>query len=241
MKYLRKISYLSLIFILLLSTGCVFLRLLKVKNQLNDFDTNFDLHDQRGLTLVFKNPVLLSDDMVWLMKGEPSEMKKIETGELWTYIVEKEYPLTKNEEENYDIPLIMIMEYGKLSELSFPERFLKNLSIPLLKRMFASMGNADVSKLSKSANSEFKGTQSEIPTVDNVLEALGKPYSIESTGEESKYYYLYYIKKPEWDTSEKNFKFELEFRVDNEDKTLLGSRGTIRGLKLSMDFNQAQN
>ena len=242
MNSLRKAPHLILILILLLTSGCVFLRLLKVKNQFNDFDQNFALHDKRGLTLVFKNPVLLSDDMVWLMKGVPSGKKKIESGELWTYVFQKEYLASKDEQGDYDIPVLMVMEYGKLSELSFPERFLKNLSLPLLKKMFSSMGNADVSKFSKSATSKFKGNDaSEIPTADNLVETLGKPYSIQNSGEESEYYYLYYIKKPDGDTSEKNFKFEMEFKVDNETKSLLQAKGTIRGLKLALDFNSSQN
>ena len=60
-----------LLVIILLSTGCVYLRLLQVKNQLNDFEGNFDLKDQNGLKLVFKNPVLLSRDIVWLTKNNP--------------------------------------------------------------------------------------------------------------------------------------------------------------------------
>lgn len=242
MNFLRKTPHLTLILILLLTSGCVFLRLLKVKNQFNDFDTNFDLHDQRGLTLVFKNPVLGSEDIVWLMKGEPSGNKKIEKGELWTYVLEKEYLASKDEEEDYDIPIIMVMEYDKLAEISFPERFLKNLSLPLLKKMFASLGNADVSKFRKSASSKFQGASaSEIPTADNVVETLGKPYSIEVSEDKSRYSYLYYIKKPEGDTSEKNFKFELVFTVKNEDKSLLQAKGIIRGLKLALDFDTVQN
>ena len=89
MSYLKVTPHLALILILLLTSGCVLVRMLKVKNQLNDFDKNFDLHDKRGLTLVFKNPVLGSNDIEWLMKGEPSANKKIEKGELWTYVFEK--------------------------------------------------------------------------------------------------------------------------------------------------------
>ncbi len=242
MNLLRKTPHLALILILLLTSGCVLVRMLKVKNQLNDFDKNFDLHDKRGLTLVFKNPVLGSDDMVWLMKGEPSGRGKIEKGELWTYVFEKQYVASKDEEGDYDIPVVMVMEYGKLAEMSFPERFLKNLSISLLRKMFISMGNADVSKLRKSASSKFQGKDaSEIPTAENVVETLGKPYSIENFGEESKYSYIYYLKKPEGDTGKKNFKFDMEFTVNNKDQSLLQAKGTIRGIKIALDFETVQN
>jgi len=242
MNSFRNTLHLALILILLLTSGCVLVRMLKVKNQFNDFDKNFDLNDQRGLTLVFKNPVLGSNDIVWLMKGEPSGNKKIEKGELWTYVFEKEYVASKDEEGNYDIPVIMMMEYGKLAEISFPERFLKNLSIPLLKKMLTSMGNADVSKLGRSATSKFQSKDaSDIPTAENVVETLGRPYSIENSGEESKYSYIYYLKKPEGDTGKKNFKFDMEFTIKNNDKSLLQAKGTIRGIKIALDFETVQN
>ena len=241
MNLVRKSQLILLIFILLLTSGCVLVRMLKVKSQLNDFDENFDLHDQRGLTLVFKNPVLGSEDIEWLMKGGPSENKKIEKGELWTYVFEKEYLDTKDEEGDYDIPVVMVMEYGKLAEISFPERFLKNLSIPLLKKMFASMGNADVSKLRKSASSKFQGESAEIPTADNVMETLGRPYTLKTSGEESTLTYLYYLKKPEGYKGKKNFKLDMEFTVKNEDKSLTQAKGTIRGIEIALDFESVQN
>lgn len=55
--------------------------MIKVKNQLNDFETNFDLNDERGLTLVFLNPVLLTNDVIWLMKGGPVSVEMIDEGE----------------------------------------------------------------------------------------------------------------------------------------------------------------
>lgn len=241
MRPIQKTQFLVLILILLLASGCVLVRMLKVKSQLNDFDKNFDLHDQRGLTLVFKNPVLGTEDIEWLMKGAPSESKKIETGEQWTYVFEKEYLASKDEEGDFDIPVIMIMEYGKLSEISFPERFLDNLSIPLLKKMFRSMGNADVSKLRKSASSTFEGKGTEIPTADNVMETLGKPYAIENLGEESRLSYIYYLKKPEGHKGKKNFRFDMEFTAENSDKSLTQAKGTIRGIDIALDFKNVQN
>lgn len=241
MNWYRRASFLALITLLVLTASCVFVRMMKVKGQLNDFENNFDLNDKRGLTLVFKNPVLRSDDMVWLMKGEPVAKKKIERGELWTYVFEKEYLDSNDDEGDYDIPVLMVMEYGKLAEMSFPERFLENLSIPLLKKMFASMGDAEISKLRKSASSKFRGRDlSEIPTAKNVVETLGKPYSIENSGDVSQYSYIYYLKKPEGETSEKDFKLGIEFTVRNEDKSLLRAKCTIRGLKISLDFDTVE-
>lgn len=215
--------------------------MLDVRDQLNDFETNFDLNDQRGLTLVFKNPVLLSDDVIWLMKGSPVSVKPEEDGQLWTYVFQKQYTSTNDEGDAYDIPILMVMQDDKLTEITFPKRFLKNLSIPLLKKMLASMGNADISKLSKSASSQYTGTDaSEIPTSDNVQETLGIPYEVEDLGENSKLSYLYYLEDAQGNATEDNLNFELWFVAGNEDKVLKRVGGKIRGIKLSMDFETTQ-
>jgi len=215
--------------------------MLNVKDQLNDFETNFDLNDERGLTLVFKNPVLLSDDVLWLMKGSPVSVKLEEKGQLWTYVFQKQHTTSQEEGDEYDIPILMVMEDDKLTEVVFPERFLKNLSIPLLKKMLASMGNADISKLRKSASSKYTGEDpTEIPTSDNVMETLGEPYEVEDLGENSKLSYLYYLEDAQGIASKDNLNFELWFVADNQDKSLKKVGGKIRGIKLSMDFQTTQ-
>lgn len=215
--------------------------MLDVRDQLNDFETNFDLNDERGLTLVFKNPVLLSDDVIWLMKGSPVSVKPEQKGQLWTYVFEKQYTTSQDEEGEYDIPILMVMEDDKLTEVTFPERFLNNLSIPLLKKMLASMGNADISKLRKSASSTYTGEDpTEIPTSDNVQETLGIPYEIEDLGENSKLSYLYYLEDAQGNATKDNLNFELWFIAGNDDKALKRVGGKIRGIKLSLDFEAPQ-
>ena len=233
--------YASLFLVVLTLSSCVFVRMMKVKNQLNDFETNYDLNDERGLTLVFLNPVLITDDVVWLMKGGPVSVETIDEGELWTYVFQKQHTTSQDEGDKYDIPILMVMEDGKLAEITFPKRFLENLSIPLLKKMLASMGNADVSKLSRSASSKYAGKDAaEIPTSDNVKETLGAPYQVELLGESSKLSYLYYLEDPEGNADKDNLNFELWFVAGNEDKTLKRVGGKIRGVKLSLDFDTPQ-
>ncbi len=215
--------------------------MLDVRDQLNDFETNFDLNDDRGLTLVFKNPVLMSDDVIWLMKGSPVSVKPEQEGQLWTYVFQKQYLTSQEEGDEYDIPILMVMEDDKLTEVTFPERFLNNLSIPLLKKMLASMGNADISKFSRSASSKYEGDDpNEIPTSDNVQETLGIPYEIEDLGENSKLSYLYYLEDAQGNATKDNLNFELWFIAGNDDKALKRVGGKIRGIKLSLDFEAPQ-
>lgn len=224
--------------IILLVSGCVYARLYKFQRQLNDFENNFELNDNRGLTLVFKHPVLESGDIVWLMKNEPTSKKGLEEGELWTYVFEKQYLVSDDEGDEYDIPILMVMNGEMLTEITFPERFLKNLSIPLLKRMFTSMGEAEISKLSKSANSMFKGNNpDEIPKMKNIIDTLGEPYYIEESDETSTFTYLYYLQNDPEDEEREYFEFKTVFKFDKDDESLQKATGVIRGMSMSLDFS----
>ena len=59
MNLRSKIKFIFLAFFLIgLVTGCVYLRFLKVKNQMADFNKNFEITEENGLSLNFLNPVL---------------------------------------------------------------------------------------------------------------------------------------------------------------------------------------
>ncbi|MEQ9618308.1 MAG: hypothetical protein RIG61_03930 [Deltaproteobacteria bacterium] len=235
----RILASVLLVAIILPIMSCVFLRLHKVQNQLKSFEENFELNDEGGLTLVFLNPVLKSDDMVWLMKNGPYSVKEKEREELWTYVFEKQYLLSNDENGEYDIPVLMVMREDMVAEITFPERFLKNLSIPLLKRMFSSMGDADISKLKKSASSEFKGDNpDEIPKMENIVETLGQPYDTEQSDKSTKFTYLYYLKSDVPVSGSNDFEFKTEFVFSKDDKALQKATGTIRGLSMSLDFSR---
>lgn len=227
----------SLLAFILLTVSCVYLRLYKVQNQLGDFENNFELTDKGGLGLIFLNPVLESGDMVWLMKNAPLTKEKNGDGEEWTYVFEKQYLSDNDEGHEYDIPILMVMQNDMLKEIIFPERFLKDVSIPLIKKMFSSMGEANVDKLSKSANSTFRGSSpDEIPKMENIVDTLGKPYSVEESGETSKFTYLYYLKNNASDPAPDVFEFEAEFIFNKENKSLEKAKQTIRGMTMSFDF-----
>lgn len=103
------------------------------------------------------------------------------------------------------------------------------------------MGEADINKLSKSASSQFRGSsQEEIPGMENIVDTLGRPYSIEGKAETIKYTYLYYLKKNGSDPNPDYFEFETEFIFNKESKSLERAEGTIRGLTMSLDFSMDQ-
>ena len=232
----KKISIILLIFIVL-STGCVYLRLLKVKRQLNDFENNFELNDQNGLKFAFKNPVLLSDDIIWLMKHDPLSREQSENGEIWVYVLEKQYLDDNADKVNYDIPIIFYVRDDKLVEMTFPERFLKNLSKPLLIKMLGSMGKSSISKSTRSAGTEFKGSNSdEIPKKRYIISVLGKPYRDETTDHTETLTYLYNLKKSDVAVEDDQFELKMTFTFGDGNDSLEKAEYTFNGLTMSLSL-----
>ncbi len=225
----------------LLSTGCVYLRLLQVKRQLSDFNSYFQIEDQDKLTLVFLKPVLLPNDITWLMKNTPMSRKETEIGELWEYILEKQYSDVNDQEGDFDIPIYMVFVNNKLNQISFPERFLKYLSKPLLARMLASLGEAEIDKAKRKAGTRFRARDSvEIPREEQILEVLGKPYSIEESDGTKRLIYVYNLKKHNPEPKSDGFSLIMTFKFKKDNDRLRKTEINLRGLKMSLDFSLDQ-
>ena len=225
----------------LLSTGCVYLRLLQVKRQLSASNSYFQIEEQDKLTLVFLNPVLLAKDVTWLMNSPPMSRKETGEGKLWEYVLEKQYRDSNYGESNFDIPISMVFVDGKLSQISFPQRFLKYLSKPLLARMLASMGEAEIDKARRKAGSRFQARDTvEIPREQQVLDVLGKPYFTEESDDTKRLIYAYNLKEANLEPGSNGFSLIMTFKFKKEDDRLRKTEINLRGLKMSLDFSLDQ-
>jgi hypothetical protein len=238
MKLKRTIIYFGLLLFVISITGCVYLRLLEVKKQLSNFESYFRIDDQHELTLISLEPVLLTEDIIWLTKLDPTSKEKTDQGELWRYIFEKQYSGPKNEEGDFNIPVIMLFQNDKLREVRFPERFLKFVSKPLLIRMFQSMGYSEINKLRRSASSNFQGRNLlEIPRKEFVLKVLGKPFNVEESDHTSKFTYKYNLKSTEPGSRSKESELWARFTFDRRDEAVLKAEGKFSRFNISMDFS----
>jgi len=213
-----------------------------MKKQFADFSKNFELRDERGITLVFKNPVLLSHDLIWLTKNPPTSKEKSPKGEVWTYLYKKHYPLEaayKAENEYFDIPVVMLLNDKKVLEIKLPQRFLNLVSKELVAGMFESMGSAEIHKLSRSADSHFAGYGTKpVATMPQVVSVLGKPYYTVKTTDTVELTYHYSIMAGQENRFAKKPDFIMVYKFENRSKRLLKSAINIRGLNLSIDFSQ---
>ena len=237
---MNKRKYTVCLILLLLTTllsGCVYYRLLKLKRQFENFENNFELEDKKGLTLVFKNPILKKDDIKWLLNNEPTKiLDDSEEQNSWIYILTKKNNEGVTEEKNYDIDIMMDFENDKLKETTLPERFLENLSKEMLAKMFKSMGKSDVNKSEKKADTTMQGKKEGLPTIYDVLYTLGEPFEKKEDKELTELMYIFTVKQPENGAELKPFDLIFDFDINNKDKVLRKSDVNINGLKMSINF-----
>ncbi|MGI9533801.1 MAG: hypothetical protein ACR2NW_02520 [Thermodesulfobacteriota bacterium] len=239
--YIRsKIKFIFLAFFLInLVTGCVYLRFLKVKNQMADFNKNFEITEENGLSLNFLNPVLKKKDMVWLMGTEPTINESDGDPSIWIYELKKRYHSKTTEKKNYDIPLKLKYENNRLTALTLPERFTKYFSKSLFEKFLQTFGEAEISKEDRQASSKYEGAdKSEIPSTKEILAVLGKPYYSKVDGEERTYVYRYKILSPNPD---KDPGVKIIYHFNKENNLLKSVEANIKGLKVLIEFTKLTN
>ena len=73
----------------LIFNGCILERIFRVKNQLCDFEKNFQIEISEGFHIILREPVMLDDDITWLAGAEPSEHMVIGNQLIMVYIAER--------------------------------------------------------------------------------------------------------------------------------------------------------
>jgi len=210
---MRKIiTPLMLSLVLLSTSGCVFLRLLELKDRFAHFDDHFLINSENGLILSFLHPVILEKDM-WLMGLPPTTQKGDKKEKVWTYIFEKLYSSEQSEDTNYDLLLSTKFNEGKLSEVNIGEQYFTFIPKSLFVLMLKSIGGAEVDMKEKSAKAEV--TTNDIsdlnfPNTQDTIELLGLPYSQEKTEDGQSLEYRYRLKA---ETSQKTNENEKEYLV----------------------------
>ena len=232
----RRILISFLLIVCLGAGGCRLFRFLEAKGQLGDFAENFSVSDHDGLRLVFKRPVLLAEDITWLMVSSPPVKTSVsQDTELWTYHLVKTYPGRKKESGNFDLAMGMKFCREKLCEVIFPERITKYINKEIFGKVMNSVGEAEVKKLKKTGTASVKTLKpAQIPSFSEIVETLGRPYAklSEDGGTVSVYRYRLRERTPEG----KYIVFRLLLSFDEKTGKLSKFVLPLRSVKLTMNF-----
>jgi hypothetical protein len=171
---------------LLTLTGCVYLRLLTVKNQLRDFDANFAFGGRRSWYVEFKNPSLYAKDISFLIGAPPLSVSTTTTGTLLSYEFEmvRSTPTAPTALER--LSLGIASEGNMLRQAIVPETFLLYFSRRVLEETFRQAKDAQVVKLKKTARADVRlspEADAELPSLERTLLLLGEPLKSEESGD----------------------------------------------------------
>lgn len=136
-------------------TGCVWLRLLELKNQLAEFDRYVRVDDQRGLAFEFVKPVLYAKGVRARLELDPTSAATNGhrvTGS-WTF---EKVPPTHGPPENFDLTFETGFTGLKLSPLGVPERFLALVPREMIIGPFRAFGQAEVNQKQRSASATLR-------------------------------------------------------------------------------------
>lgn len=233
----RRLPWIALLCLALLGlSGCVYLRLLEFKGQLSDFDENFSVNLEEGLSITFLDPVILQKDM-WKIGLPPTIQKTDREGITWIHVFEKQYGDSRRDGSNHDVRVSLRFVDGKLSQFAVGDELFGFIPKDAVLMTLRSLGDLEISltgrKASLTVDEEGPGWDFPTPDKSAVVNTLGMAYTEEHDGELSTLVYSYKLQpsQPRSDAydPEKHglpYKFSIEF----------DSKDLINGITASFPF-----
>lgn len=241
---LQRKSFISVLLISLLLTGCVYwLRAFQVYQQMDEFDKYFSIVVTDEFTLKFKEPILYNKDFVSLSKLYPSDDSPTTEGRKWRYWFRKidaNGTVIKPEIKFYSD--LYFNKESKLTAWSFSSLFLEIAPPKFLEVSLRSIGGAEIDKDKKQlkANSALLEKISEdLPKKAAVVAKLGEPLEIKDEPEQEIYIYHFLL-----DTHgiEKGYEDralnEVKITFDKKTQELTRMAGRFAGLKVSINYKK---
>jgi hypothetical protein len=188
-RLFRALLLLLLVYCL---SGCVWLRLLQLKHQLEHFDENFATLASDHFTLIFKHPVLLNDDFVELAKLQPTSKAQTPEGSRWIQAFHK---IDGQGRLQPGVDFFFTLDFDqddRLIRWDFSPVFMAMVPAQFFEDSIRSLAKGKVDQ----ANRKFRVDPKDRaiitvrpPTIAEITAVLGEP--LESSEEDGKKIYLY--------------------------------------------------
>lgn len=241
-RHIRQFRPLAIVLILLCLSGCVWLRMLQVKNQLARFDDFFLVDVDEGFHLHFQQPVLFGKDLIYLAKMEPSRETALADGAHWSFIFIKE-PV-----EGYDAPIardftfdVYINDEDRLQTFSFAPEFLEITPADFLENSIRALATANINRRLRHLHADTESlAQVKLtpPTREHILHILGTPHEADEEDETWQLTYLYKLLPSSGDLEQSEAKATMEMTFDKTNDRLTRLRGRFAGLRVSVNYKK---
>jgi hypothetical protein len=162
-------------------SGCVWLHVLELKNQITDFDKNFAITVTDHFTVHFLDPVLHSDDYFTLAKVEPTRKTATPDGSRWTQVFTKLDAAGKAEPKKTVVFTFDFNKEERLAKWDFSPTFLVFMPPKFLEAAVRSLGKSKVNAEQRQvqvAPEDLPKVRAEQPTREQIYASLGKPSEV---------------------------------------------------------------
>ena len=220
----------------LLLSGCVYLRLREVREQLAHFDEYVEVRDDPRPTVVLKTPVLYSSDVYRLTKLQPTTINQTNRGSWYTYLFVKRYMQERTEKTDFNILITMLIQDDKLAEVSFPKRFSVFINTRSLRKVFRTVNDAQLNADDHSATWKAPEKKERMYKKYDFLEHLGQPSNQKETDTQAILFYRYTLKTTHEDRVDLDDAVWFKVTFDKEHEHLLYSECNFGRLGFNIDF-----
>jgi hypothetical protein len=165
--------------------GCIYLRLLELRNQLAGFDRYFETDLRDGVKISCRKPVLLDEDMAFFQLV-PESRARVGVAERWHFRWVKDYAVAGENPRNYEVAVDFIFVDHKLTRVILPERLFAFIPKRFFLAIVRAFGHARFDKEKRTASTSVREDlgPNQIPPqlVRNDLVALlGAPMETKTT------------------------------------------------------------
>ena len=224
--------------------GCVWFRLLEIKNQLADFDDNVTVSvvDQHFI-LNFRKPTLLSEDFVYLSKLRPSRVEHLDGGGYRWYLDFRIDPIREPEQKKKQVSFVMTYNAkDRLVSFDFSPLFVQMAPVAFLEASIRSLGIGKIDQDKRQLKvdpEDLPKIVSGLPRSTDITRVMGSPEIVES--EAGLKVLVYHFKAESFPVDpeyEDRRIAEARLYFDPKKDEMLGLKGRFAGLKLTIDYRR---
>lgn len=224
-------------------SGCVWLRLLELKNQLADFDRHIRVEvADRHFILNLLHPVLLSEDFTALAKLHPSRVASLPQGYRWFLDFRAEGQPGKPRPEHTLVFAMTFTRDNRLAAFDFSPLFLEMAPAAFLEASIRSLGLGKVDRDKQQLRvdpEDLPRLAAKLPNRKTILAVLGAPAEEFAADGLKVLLYRYRAEAaPVEPGYEKRRLAEAKLYFDPARDELVRLAGKFAGLKLAIDYRK---
>ncbi len=239
-------SYLPLfllVFSSFLLSGCVYWRLYQTKEQMVEFDKNFNILDDKGFSLVFNDPKIFKNDIDYLTQLTPTFLLSTPQGKHSNYSFYKVDEQNRKLSPEVVLSFDMLFNHEELLETWVLAPIFLEIAPPeFLEISLRSLGSAEIYKARrqlKADTSSLEKIDTELPIREDILKTFGAPLETKQHDDRriDRYHFLLDSPKLNKDNMERALTV-VELYFDPATEQLMKMKGRFAGLKISINYQK---